>query len=143
MNSLITSNISGTDLDIWDDQLQLLDEVDCSPQMPNATRQFSNTLRYNKGSTRKADFGQFCSNSIQAEGTINLTKQMEPVKGKLKVCKDAALKYHKKAKSQNYVRSSVLDRTPTVPQKIKPAQLRRISSSNILKSLQRQPEGSI
>eukprot|EP00344_Euplotes_crassus_P005729 CAMPEP_0196994594 /NCGR_PEP_ID=MMETSP1380-20130617/871_1 /TAXON_ID=5936 /ORGANISM="Euplotes crassus, Strain CT5" /LENGTH=142 /DNA_ID=CAMNT_0042410013 /DNA_START=1 /DNA_END=429 /DNA_ORIENTATION=+ len=51
------NNASDVSQDIWDCTDEVFDDQDeCSPQMPNFTKQFTNTLKDNKGKANIADF---------------------------------------------------------------------------------------
>ncbi|CAI2362129.1 unnamed protein product [Moneuplotes crassus] len=56
MNSEKSSKPVSAIQDIWDDERQIIEDDDCSPQLPKMTKQFSNTLKNNKGKANKDDF---------------------------------------------------------------------------------------
>ncbi|CAI2386262.1 unnamed protein product [Moneuplotes crassus] len=57
MNSQVKIHNLKISQDIWDcSDEDLIDGDECIPQVPHFTKQFSNTLKHNKGSTYPADF---------------------------------------------------------------------------------------
>ncbi|CAI2384218.1 unnamed protein product [Moneuplotes crassus] len=117
--------------DIWADEDQLLSEEECSPQIPKATKQFRNTLKSNKGKANKADF------EVQQESTSNIDCPRETGKYTLRSVSCVPKSQFKisnprytKPKSQNY--GCILSFSPA---KVQSKLLRRIPSSDILKSL--------
>ncbi|CAI2378317.1 unnamed protein product [Moneuplotes crassus] len=135
MNSQISSKASDALQSIWDDELQVLKDDDCSPQVPKVTKQFSNTLRENKGSINKADLECFCLNTNQFEAAIDVEDRSEIVYNKEKAQVELKSTKHKRVKSQNYVSTSVPNSATITLSKMKPALLRRIPSSEIMRSL--------
>ncbi|CAI2384312.1 unnamed protein product [Moneuplotes crassus] len=117
--------------DIWADEDQLLSEDECSPQIPNVTKQFCNTLKSNKGKANKADF------EVEQESLSNIDWPREGGKYTLRSVScvpksQFKIRNHRRAKlkSQNY--GCILSFSPV---KMQSKLLRRIPSSDILKSL--------
>ncbi|CAI2378626.1 unnamed protein product [Moneuplotes crassus] len=137
MNSQISSKASDALQSIWDDELQVLEEDDCSPQVPKMTKQFSNTLRENKGSIRKADFGCFCLNTSQSGAVIDEDDSSKMFKDKERDQIELNLTKRKKVKLQGYASSLVSNSATLTLSKMKPALLRKIPSIKIMGSLLR------
>ncbi|CAI2385062.1 unnamed protein product [Moneuplotes crassus] len=116
--------------DIWADEDQLLSEDECSPQIPKITKQFRNTLKSNKGKANKADFEIVKEHAYHSERLC----EKEGFRFSAPCLSKSLFKFsnprHSKQKSQNY------GCTPSFStSRMQSTQLRRIPSSDILKSL--------
>ncbi|CAI2387405.1 unnamed protein product [Moneuplotes crassus] len=121
---------SSSDQDVWADECQILCEDECTPQIPKGTKQFCNTLKSNKGKANKADFERMDVLDFPSRGPRNVAKSSRPGSRVLKTLfKFNHLKYSK-PKSQSYGCALSFS-----PDKMQCTQLRKIPSSDILKSL--------
>ncbi|CAI2385838.1 unnamed protein product [Moneuplotes crassus] len=116
--------------DIWADEDQLLSEDECSPQIPKITKQFCNTLKNNKGKANKADFERVKEHTYQSKRSCEKEGLRFPAPCLSKSLFKLSHARHSKSKSQNY--GCTLSFSSS---RMQPTQLRRIPSSDILKSL--------
>ncbi|CAI2363291.1 unnamed protein product [Moneuplotes crassus] len=124
MDSKTNIALSGVFEDIWADELQILGDSESIPQIPKITKQFTNTLKDNKGKANKEDLELMVHNTHQS-GCV-----YEKVPSKT---------HHIRLDYKNKCRS-LKPRTHDQPQnpffkKHENEALRRIPSTEILKSI--------
>ncbi|CAI2367485.1 unnamed protein product [Moneuplotes crassus] len=136
MSSKILVNSFYTNQNIWDGDCQAIEEDDCTPQIPNATRQFMNTLKDNKGKVNKKDFEDgYCNTNP----TIGPCGQEEPSTSQI-ITKNSEIRLKYKKRWQFLKPKTHYVSLPTnwIDQKSDKKELqalRRVPSSDILRSL--------